>query len=120
MESPLDISNELRIVARICRKLSPEELAFFVQHCDNHSAHLLSELLYNCIFNEDIYKLISKRKRFGDIKEQLSENKKDILKILKLDAPIDKRVKLMRKQVGSGLFSALIGILVSVVPSLLR
>lgn len=119
MESE-NISGELAVVGRICRKLSPNELTFLIEHCDQYTSHLIIELLYNCIYNEDIFKVLAKRKKFEGIRAELNNNKKDILKILKVGDPIDKRVKLMKKQVGSGLITALVSALATIIPALIK
>lgn len=112
----LTMKSDAKEVVEICRKLSISQLNFVIKHSNEKFIAIIAEILGNIVYSQGIFKRICRKKRFKKLKEPLSVNKADILKII--NNPKVSRA-LVKKQVGSGLITGLIGLLATILPSVL-
>ena len=56
--------SDIRLLTNLSKKLSNDELIFIIQNGNDKIIQILTEILYNCTHNSEIFKLIAKKRQF--------------------------------------------------------
>lgn len=110
------MNSDSQLVIEICKKLSDRQLNFIIKNSNEKLLAIIAEILGNIVYSQGIFKKLCRKKNFKKFKGSLKTSKEDILKII--TKPERRRV-LIKKQVGSGLITGLIGLLATVLPAIL-
>lgn len=102
----------LHIVAflNIIKKLKKEDLLLLFDLMNDHSKNILCESVYNLLYNLKSLKIQDDKKR--KIRRILLPHKNDFVNIANHKINHTKKNKLLKKQIGSGVFTSLMAVLV--------
>ena len=101
----------------ISKNLNTSDMTFLYDNLTHKSKRSLSELVYNILYNTDCLHL-SKR-QLHRIKQILLPHRTDFEYIAKQNGSDHKKRKIMKKQIGSGVFTALVSALAPIIISLI-
>ena len=114
------ISKKIQDVSKlmsISKNLNTSDMTFLYDNLTHKSKRSLSELVYNILYNTDCLHL-SKR-QLHRIKQILLPHRTDFEYIAKQNGSDHKKRKIMKKQIGSGVFTALVSALAPIIISLI-
>lgn len=61
-------NKEISVLVNLSKKLSNEEFIFLIQNGNENFIQMLTEILYNCTHNKDIFNLMAKKKKFKQLR----------------------------------------------------
>ena len=114
------ISKKMKDVSKlmsISKNLNSSDMSFLYDNLTHKSKHSLSELVYNILYNTDCLHL--SKAQLLKIKRILLPHRKDFEYIAKQNGSVPKKKEIMKKQIGSGVFTALVSALAPILISLI-
>lgn len=101
----------------ICRKLKAPDLLFLYENMRGETRNLFSELVYNVLHNTNSLKLSHAHAR--KIRKMLLPHKKEFEFLAKSSGSDARKTKIMKKQIGGGVITALVSTLAPIIISLI-
>lgn len=101
----------------IAKRLKNEDMLFLYNNLSSHSRNLMSELVFNVLYNTNALKLPPKSMK--RIRKVLSPYRKEFEVIALKETPEPKKNKIMRKQIGRGIITTLVATLAPAIVSLI-
>ena len=104
----------ISLIIKILKKLKKEEMEYFINNLNEKNRELICEIIFNLMYNVNSLKL-SKHK-LTKLKKYIYPVKKDFTKLAERNVCGNIKNRIIKKQNGNGILSAIFGI---VLPSII-
>jgi len=102
------------LIIKILRKLKKEEMEYFISNLNEKNRELICEIIFNLMYNVNTLKLT--KHKLSKVRKIILPVKKDFLKLAEKNVCGNIKNRIIKKQNGNGIISAIFGI---VLPSII-